>query len=70
MPPTLELTTGAGGGKFLVAERGDGLEEGKDGAAGGGINGFLLSPVSRRLFEVSPPLSSGRSRFRLVLTGV
>jgi hypothetical protein len=46
------------------------VEEGTDGAAGGSINGFLLSPVSRRLFAVSPVLSSERSRFRLVLAGV
>lgn len=60
---------GMGREKLLVAKRGDGLDEGKEGAAGGSINGFLLSPVSLRLFAVSPPLSSERSRFKLVLTG-
>jgi hypothetical protein len=44
---------------------------GAGGTVGGLIGGDLLSPVSRRLFAIIfASVSSGRSRFKLGLTGI
>ena len=53
-----------GKGKF---DKTPGLDMGRVGMAGGGIDDGLLSPVSRRLVTESGTTSSDRSRLRLWL---